>query len=89
MAMGKDSKHRMLSLLSRGRHPDASDLAVSCEEYARLVIDPEKAGYISGAYVSFCDSAMSGNLLSSASLTEKGKEEASRGGLLRRILGKP
>ena len=83
--MKKDAMHRMLCQLARGKCPDASALGVSGEEYAKLVSDASERGYISGAYVSFCDNANSGNLLASAELTDKGREEAAECSLFRRI----
>ena len=77
--MKQDSLHRMLSMLAKGKHPDASALGVSPEEYVKLVSDAVSSGYISGVYISFCDNANSGNLLSGAMLTEKGTAEARKG----------
>ena len=83
--MKKNAMHRMLSMLSRGKRPDCSDLGISREEYVLLVSDAVEKGYVSGVYVSFCDNANDGNLLVQAALTEKGQAEAGATSLLKRI----
>ena len=75
-SMAKSAMERMLRLLKKGKHPDAASLGLSQEEYVMLVTEAIREGYITGVYVSFCDSASSGNLLNTAELTEKGEARA-------------
>ena len=78
-SMAKSAMDRMLRLLKKGKHPDAASLGLSQEEYVMLVTEALREGYITGVYVSFCDSASSGNLLNTAELTEKGEKKTVSG----------
>ena len=78
-SMAKSAMERMLRLLKKGKHPDAASLGLSQEEYVMLVTEAIREGYITGVYVSFCDSASSGNLLNTAELTEMGEKKADSG----------
>ena len=78
-SMAKSAMERMLRLLKKGKHPDAASLGLSQEEYVMLVTEALREEYITGVYVSFCDSASSGNLLNTAELTEKGETRVEAG----------
>ena len=78
-SMAKSAMERMLRLLKKGKYPDAASLGLSQEEYVMLVTEAIREEYITGVYVSFCDSASSGNLLNTAELTEKGEKRAESG----------
>ena len=70
--------HRMLRLLSKGKVPTPSCLAMGKEEFVSLVTRAVSGGYVEGVYISFCDSADADSLLSSAKLTPKGLKEAGK-----------
>ena len=71
--MKENIKDRIIWLLAKGSHPDAASLGLSAEEYVKVVSELKDEALIDGVYISFCDSASSGNLLAGAQLTEKGK----------------
>ena len=81
-----DARERMLRMLSKGKVPGLDDLKLEKEQFVKLVAEAQSEGLIEGVYVSFCDSQDVSSLLSSAKLTEKGRQAAGEGrGILSRF----
>ena len=72
--MEEKAMQRMLRMLRRGRIPEAEDLGLGREEFVSLVSQAVADDLISGVYISFCDNESIHGLLSSAVLTDRGRE---------------